>query len=471
MAEQSYMPGKVGTVHFIGIGGTGMSGIAEVLANLGYKVQGSDLTDSITVRRLDEIGVKVFIGHSAANVRGCSVAVVSSAIPKDNPEVCEARRWRIPVLKRAEMLAELMRFRFGIAVAGTHGKTTTTSLVAALLSEAGLDPTYVVGGRVKRFGGGAVLGQSRYLVVEADESDASFLHLNPVMAVVTNVDNDHLTAYAGDFECLKRAFQEFLAGLPFYGVAVVCCDDPVLREFSLVVPRNFTTYGFDEGSDVRAFDVRFEGTSSVFKVSVPWRESAVEIRLSLPGRHNVLNALAALSVGHELGADEGAMVDAFAQFDGIDRRLQVHGEIRVGAGSALVVDDYAHHPTEIAATLEAVREAWTGRRLVVVFQPHRYTRTKQLFDEFVSVFADVDCLVLLDVYPAGEAPVSGVDSCALRDAVTAAGRCRPMYASSLEAVHATLAQIVTAGDVVLTMGAGSVGSLAPALAERGGESR
>ena len=465
MVERIYMPREAGVIHFIGIGGVGMSGIAEVLVNLGYRVQGSDLVDGPAVGRLREAGVEVFIGHGADNVRGCNVAVVSSAVPGDNPEVCEARRRRIPVLKRAEMLAELMRFRFGIAVAGTHGKTTTTSLVAALLSEAGLDPTYVVGGRVERFGGGAGLGKSRYLVVEADESDASFLHLSPLMAVVTNVDNDHLSAYAGDFGCLKRAFREFLMGLPFYGVAVVCGDDPVLREFSLVVPRNFVSYGFDESCDVRAFDVRFEGTSSVFKASVPWRESAMELRLDMPGRHNVLNALAALSVCHRIGADEEVLVAALAGFGGIGRRFQEHGEIHAGTGLALVVDDYAHHPTEIAATLDAARVAWPGRRLVVVFQPHRYTRTRQLFDDFVSVLADVDCLVLLDVYPAGESPVAGVDSRALRDAVAANGPGTPVYAGTLQAARAVLARVVDAGDVVLTMGAGSVGSLARTLVE------
>ncbi len=467
MIERMDMPRRVGVIHFVGIGGAGMSGIAEVLANLGYEVQGSDLADNAAVRRLRELGVTVFIGHSASNVHDCSVVVVSSAIPEDNPEVCEARRWRMPVLKRAEMLAELMRFRFGIAIAGSHGKTTTTSLVAALLSEAGFDPTYVVGGKVERLGGGAGLGQSRYLVVEADESDASFLHLNPMMAVVTNVDNDHLSAYAGDLERLKRAFQEFLAGLPFYGTAVVCRDDPVLREFALVVPRNFVTYGFGADSDVRAFDVRFEGTSSVFKVSAPWRESAAEFRLNLPGRHNVLNALAALGVCHELGADVDAARAALAQFGGIGRRFQIHGEVRAGAGSALVVDDYAHHPTEIAATLEAARAAWPGRRLVVAFQPHRYSRTRQLFDDFVSVLAAADCLVLLDVYPAGEAPVAGVDARRLRDAVAGAaagrGAVEPTYAGTLEAAAAALARVVAAGDVVLTMGAGSVGSLAPRL--------
>ena len=454
---------QIGLIHFVGIGGVGMSGIAEVLVNLGYQVQGSDAIDNSTVQRLRKIGVKIFIGHEADNVRGCSVVVVSSAIPEDNAEAREARRWRIPVLKRAEMLAELMRFRFGIAIAGTHGKTTTTSLIAALLSEAGLDPTYVVGGRVEHLGSSAGLGQSRYLVVEADESDASFLHLDPVMAVVTNVDNDHLAAYGGDFERLKQAFQDFLANLPFYGTAIVCRDDPVLRDFSLVVPRRFVTYGFDEGSDIRAFDVRFEGMSSLFKVVVPWSDAVLELKLKLPGRHNVLNTLAALAVCHELSVDEHVVRDALARFEGIGRRLQIHGEICAGNGSALVVDDYGHHPTEIAATLEAARTAWPGRRTVLIFQPHRYTRTRQLFDDFVAVLSGTDCLVLLDVYPAGEAPIEGADTRALCDAIAESGAAEPLYADALANVPAMVAEVVAPGDIVLAMGAGSVGTLAPLL--------
>ncbi len=463
MAGHTDMPHQVGVIHFVGIGGVGMSGIAEVLVNLGYQVQGSDIADGVAVRRLRAMGVRVFTGHTADNVRACGVIVASSAIPEDNPEVCEARRWRIPVLKRAQMLAELMRFRFGIAIAGTHGKTTTTSLVAGLLSEAGFDPTYVVGGKVERFGGGAGLGRSRYLVVEADESDASFLHLDPVMAVVTNVDNDHLVAYGGDFERLKRAFQDFLANLPFYGTAIVCRDDPVLRELSLVVPRNFVTYGFSEDSDIRASDVRVEGMSSIFRVNTRWCEDEVELRLNLPGSHNVLNALAAFGVCHELGADERTVGDALAQFEGISRRLQVHGEIRAGAGSALVVDDYGHHPAEIAATLEAVRAAWPARRVVLVFQPHRYTRTHQLFDDFVAVLGGADRLVLLDVYPAGEAPIAGADARALCDAIGKTGAVELAYAGALQDVPAEISRIAAAGDLVLTMGAGSIGALAPTL--------
>ena len=463
MVQPNEMPHRIGPIHFVGIGGVGMSGIAEVLMNLGYRVQGSDVAESDAVRRLRGMSARVSIGHDAAHVHNCAVVVMSSVIPDDNPEVVEARRWRIPVLKRAEMLAELMRFRFGVAIAGTHGKTTTTSLTAALLTEAGLDPTYVVGGKVEQLGSSAGLGQSRYLVAEADESDASFLHLNPMTAVVTNVDDDHLGAYGGDSARLREAFREFLLNLPFYGTAVVCRDDPTLRELSLSVPRNFLTYGFSDGSDMRAFDLRCEGLSSIFKVAVPWRESALELKLNLPGRHNVLNALAALGVCHELGADEAAVSGALACFKGIGRRLQVYGKMRIGTGAALVVDDYGHHPTEIAVTLETVRAAWPGRRVVLVFQPHRYTRTQQLFDEFVAVLGGVDCLLLLDVYPAGEAPIEGYDVHALCDAISERSMLKPIYVGALERAPASLAQVASAGDVVLTMGAGSVGALAPLL--------
>ena len=462
------VPREFGVVHFVGIGGVGMSGIAEVLITLGYQVRGSDLVDGAAVQRLRGMGAEIFIGHDAGNVRGCSVVVRSSVIADDNPEIREARRWRIPVLQRAEMLAELMRFRFGVAVAGTHGKTTTTSLVAALLSEAGFDPTYVVGGRVEHFGASAGLGQSRYLVVEADESDASFLRLHPMMTVVTNVDNDHLVAYGGDFERLKQAFHDFLLNLPFYGTAVVCRDDATLRGFSLEIPRNFLSYGFSDGADVRASEVRFTGTSSVFKITAPWHAGALEVELNLPGRHNVLNALAAFAACRELGASEDAIRRALARFAGVARRFQVHGEIAAGTGSALVVDDYGHHPTEIAATLDAVRKAWPGRRLVLIFQPHRYTRTKQLFDDFVAVLGAADRVILLDVYPGGETPIPGIDALALRDAIGGRGDEEPVYVGSgssglFEPVREALARVAAAGDVVLTMGAGSIGALAPTL--------
>lgn len=453
------------TIHFVGVGGVGMCGIAEVLCNLGYRVQGSDIQDSATLAHLRANGVKVFVGHRPEHIDGCQVAVVSSAIAVDNPEVKEARRQRIPVLQRAEMLAELMRFRFGVAVAGTHGKTTTTSLVAAVLSAAGFDPTYVIGGRVQHLKGGAALGQGRHLVVEADESDASFLHLNPIVAAVTNVDNDHLGAYSDNFAALERAFQEFVLRLPFYGTAVVCHDDPVLCRFSTSLARGFLTYGFSEGSDIRAFDVRLEGMVSVFRVVAPWWTDAYQFRVNLPGRHNVLNALAALGVCHRLGVSRDTVVDAFARFGGIARRLQVHGEVGDESGSIVVVDDYGHHPTEIAATLETVRRVWFGRRLLLAFQPHRYTRTKQLFDDFVAVLGRVDVLVLFDIHPAGEAPLAGVDSCALSVAIGRNAGTEVIYVSTLRQGVEKIAGIATAGDVVLTMGAGPIGTLAPALLE------
>lgn len=454
---------RSGVVHFVGIGGVGMSGIAEVLLNLGYQVQGSDIRDSVVLRHLRESGARVFIGHRAENILGCDVVVVSSAIAADNPETGEALRRRIPVLQRAEMLAELMRFRFGVAVAGTHGKTTTTSLVAAALSEAGLDPTYIVGGRIRHLKGGAGLGRGRYLVVEADESDTSFLHLYPVIAVVTNVDNDHLNAYDGDFVVLRQAFHDFLLQLPFYGTAVVCYDDPVLREFSLSVARNFLTYGFDEGSDIRAFDFSFTGMVSTFKVATSWDGRVSGFRINLPGKHNILNALAAFGVCHCLGVEEDAVNKAFSRFSGIARRLQVLGEIGEDGASIVVVDDYGHHPTEIAASLEAARCAWPGRRFLLVFQPHRYTRVQALFDDFVAALSTVDVLILFDVYPAGEMPIEGVDSRALSAAITRQAGVRVICAGVPERAVETVAGLVMAGDLVLTMGAGSISAFAPAL--------
>ena len=464
MVSYSNIPSEVGAIHFVGIGGVGMSGIAEILANLGYHVQGSDITDSDTVQSLRKMGVKIFIGHNKQNIRDCSVVVVSSAILESNPEILEAKAKRIPILKRAEMLSELMRFRFGIAIAGTHGKTTTTSLVAALLSEAGIDPTCIVGGKVTRFKSSASLGQSRYLVAEADESDASFLHLNPVIAVLTNIDSDHLVAYEGDFNRLKSAFHDFLLNLPFYGTAIVCHDDPVLREFSVSISRNFLTYGFSDGSDIRAFDFRFEEMYSIFKVSMLGREDVLEIKLHLPGKHNILNSLAALAVCHQLNVNEKSVIDALAQFGGISRRFQIHGEICFSKGSALLIDDYGHHPTEITATLEAVRNAWPSRRLVLMFQPHRYTRTQELFDDFVKVLGEADYLVLFDIYPAGESSIKGINTQALCDAIDKEGEVEWEYARSLESGISTLNQLVVdSNNIVLTMGAGSVSALAPML--------
>ena len=448
------------TIHFVGIGGSGMSGIAEVLLNLGYSVQGSDLKHGHVTRRLESLGARVLIGHRAENASNADVVVVSSAINADNPEVAEALARRIPVVKRAEMLGELMRFRYSIAVAGTHGKTTTTSLVASVLAEGGEDPTFVIGGRLKGAATNARLGAGRYLVAEADESDASFMHLQPMIAIVTNVDADHLGTHGGDFEKLKASFVEFLHNLPFYGLAVICVDD---REAAALVPqvaRPYVTYGFDERADVRAVDVERRGALSSFRVLRPRAERPLEITLNLPGRHNVLNALAAIAVATELEIDDAAIQRALAGFQGIDRRLQVLGDVAGGFGRATLVDDYGHHPTEIAATLEAARQAWPERRIVLVFEPHRYTRTRDLLDDFAQVLSTADALVVAEVYPAGEAPIPGADGKALFRAIRSRGLVEPVLLKSLDELPQVLAGIVRDGDVVLTMGAGSIGAAA-----------
>ena len=450
----------INTIHFVGIGGSGMSGIAEVLLNLGYSVQGSDLKHGNVTRRLESLGARVLIGHRAENVASADVVVVSSAINDDNPEVAEALARRIPVVKRAEMLGELMRFRYSIAVAGTHGKTTTTSLVASVLAEGGEDPTFVIGGRLKGAATNARLGAGRYLVAEADESDASFMHLQPMIAIVTNVDADHLGTHGGDFEKLKASFVEFLHNLPFYGLAVICVDD---REAAALVPqvaRPYVTYGFDERADVRAVDVERHGALSSFRVLRPRTERPLEITLNLPGRHNVLNALAAIAVATELEIDDAAIQRALAGFQGIDRRLQVLGDVAGQFGRVTLVDDYGHHPTEIGATLEATRQAWPERRIVLVFEPHRYTRTRDLLDDFAQVLSTADALVVAEVYPAGEAPIPGADGKALCRAIRTRGLVEPVLLKSLDELPQVLAGIVRDGDVVLTMGAGSIGAAA-----------
>jgi UDP-N-acetylmuramate--alanine ligase len=448
------------TIHFVGIGGSGMSGIAEVLLNLGYAVQGSDLKAGEATRRLESLGAKVFVGHRAENVAGADVVVVSSAINVANPEVAQALAQRTPVVKRAEMLGELMRFRYSIAVAGTHGKTTTTSLVASVLAEGGEDPTFVIGGRLKSAATNARLGAGRYLVAEADESDASFMHLQPVIAIVTNVDADHLGTHGGDFEKLKASFVEFLHNLPFYGLAVVCADD---REAAALIPqiaRPYRTYGFAEGVDVRAVNVERRGGQSAFDVLRPGSDRPLHVTLNLPGRHNVLNALAAIAVATELEIDDAAIQRALAGFQGIDRRLQVLGDVAIGRGRVTLVDDYGHHPTEIAATLEAARQAWPGRRLLLAFEPHRYTRTRDLLDDFAQVLSTADALVVAEVYPAGEAPIPGADGKALCRAIRSRGTVEPVLLKSLDELPQVLAGIARDGDVVLTMGAGSIGAAA-----------
>jgi UDP-N-acetylmuramate--alanine ligase len=451
------------TIHFVGIGGSGMSGIAEVLLNLGYAVQGSDLKPSEAAERLRQLGARVMIGHCAENVAGADVVVVSSAINADNPEVAQALAQRIPVVQRAEMLGELMRFRYSIAVAGTHGKTTTTSLVASVLAEGGADPTFVIGGRLKSAASNARLGAGEFLVAEADESDASFMHLQPMIAIVTNVDADHLGTHGGDFGKLKLSFVEFLHNLPFYGLAVICDDDAEARALIPQIARPYVTYGFDETADVRAVNVVRTGPRSEFDVIRPRSKAPLHVMLNLPGRHNVLNALAAITVATELEIDDAAIQRALAGFQGIDRRLQFCGEIATEAGSVALVDDYGHHPTEIAATLEATRQGWPGRRVVLAFQPHRYTRTRDLLDEFAQVLSDADALVVAEVYAAGEAPIAGADGKALCRAIRSRGRVEPVLLKGIDELPRALAGIVRDGDVVLTMGAGSIGAAAREL--------
>jgi len=455
---------RVRRIHFVGIGGVGMSGIAEVLLNLGYMVSGSDMAESASVRNLRAKGAQVWIGHDAEWVHGADVVVTSTAVRADNPEVIEARERRIPVIRRAEMLAELMRFRYGIAVAGTHGKTTTTSLVASLLAEGGLDPTYVIGGKLNSSNSHARLGAGHYLVAEADESDASFLHLQPMISIVTNIDADHMETYGGDFERLKDTFVEFLHNLPFYGMAVMCGDDPVIRELIPRAGRPVLTYGFDEGNDARALDVRADGTGMAFTAQLPGL-TPFEVRLNQPGRHNVLNALAAMVTANELGVEVEAMQQALAGFQGIGRRQQAYGTLRAEGRSVTLIDDYGHHPRELAATLEAVRGAYPGRRLVLAFQPHRYTRTRDLLDDFATVLSEPDALVLSEVYAAGEAPIPNADGRALARAVRARGRLEPVFVEKADEMPEILAGLLHDGDVLLVMGAGNIGQLAPRLAD------
>ncbi len=458
--------GRIHRIHFVGIGGAGMAGIAEVLLSLGYEVQGSDLKLGRVTRRLEGLGAHVFQGHAARHVEGANVVVVSSAVAAENPEIAAAHERRIPVVRRAQMLAELMRFRYGIAVAGTHGKTTTTSLVASVLAEGGLDPTFVIGGRLASADANARLGEGRYLVAEADESDASFLHLQPMIAVVTNIDADHLGSYDNDFDRLKQGFLEFLRNLPFYGLAVLCSDDEPTRSLIPQVGRRVVSYGFGERADVRAVNVERRGLATRFEVVGKAAAAPAPYTLNLPGRHNVLNALAAIAVAAELEIDAAAVQRALAAFSGIDRRLQVQGTVRTRSGTVTFVDDYGHHPTEIAATLAAARDAWPNRRLVVVFQPHRYSRTHALLDDFAQVLAHTAALILTNVYSAGEPLIAGADSKALARAIRARGAVEPILVEEPEDVPDVLANLLEDGDVVLTLGAGSIGALAPTLPGR-----
>ncbi len=457
---------KVKRVHFVGIGGSGMSGIAEVFYNLGYTVTGSDLSENPAVRRLRQLGVKIVIGHAAANVANVDAVVVSSAVKADNPEVQQAREAHIPVVPRAMMLAELMRFKQGIAIAGTHGKTTTTSLVAAVLAEAGLDPTLVIGGRLNSIGANARLGKGEFLVAEADESDASFLYLQPVISVVTNIDADHMETYGQDFEKLKSTFVEFLGHLPFYGLAVVCKDDPNVRAIMPAITRPMLTYGIESDADLRAVNVRWDQGRMRFEaVSVDRNVKPLEVMLNLAGVHNVLNALAVIAVGREVGAPDAAIAKGLAEFEGVGRRFQRYGEIPLaGGGRFALVDDYGHHPAEMAATLAAARGAFPDRRIVLAFQPHRFTRTRDLFEDFVRVLSTADEVVLADVYPAGEAPIVAADGRSLARAVRVVGKVEPVFVETSSEMRDAVLGRLRDGDVVITMGAGSIGHLAPELA-------
>jgi len=460
------MKHKVKRVHFVGIGGAGMSGIAEVLANQGYQVSGSDLAASPVTRRLAGMGVRIAIGHVAGNVAGADAVVVSTAVPTDNPEVAAAREHGIPVVPRALMLAELMRLKQGIAVAGTHGKTTTTSLIASVLAEGGLDPTFVIGGRLLAADANARLGRGDFLVAEADESDASFLYLSPVIAVVTNIDADHMETYGHDFGRLKRAFVDFVQRLPFYGVAVLCIDDPNVREIRADIAKPVVTYGLAADADLRAVDVVNAGGRMHF-VTRANDAPDLAVDLAAAGVHNVQNALAAIAIGREVGVPDRAIAAALAGFKGVGRRFQGHGEVALeGGGAFTLIDDYGHHPAEMVATLAAARESFPGRRLVLAFQPHRFSRTRDLFEDFVRVLSTVDALVLSEVYPAGEAPIVAADGRALARAVRVAGKVEPVFVETITEVPAAIRALARDGDVVLTMGAGSVGGV-PALLTAG----
>jgi UDP-N-acetylmuramate--alanine ligase len=458
-------------IHFVGIGGSGMSGIAEVLLNLGYKVSGSDAAESSTTKRLAKLGARVSKGHAAEQIDGADAVVTSTAVRPDNPEVLAARARRIPVVPRAVMLAELMRLKQGIAIAGTHGKTTTTSLVASVLAAGGFDPTFVIGGRLNAVGANARLGTGEFMVVEADESDASFLKLMPVIAVVTNVDNDHMETYGHDFARLKQAFVEFLSRLPFYGTAVLCTDDRNVREILPFVSKPVMTYGLNAEAQVRAADVTADGGAMRF-TALREGAAALAVRLNLPGVHNVQNALAAIAVGTEIGVPDEAILEALANFTGVGRRFARHGDVAIapeaGGGSFTLVDDYGHHPVEMAATLAAARGAFPGRRIVLAFQPHRYTRTRDCFEDFVKVLSTTDALLLAEVYPAGEPPLVAADGRALARALRVAGKVEPVFVETIDDMPAAILGAAQAGDVVITMGAGSIGAVPAKLLNAGG---
>ena len=455
------MKHKVKHLHFVGIGGSGMSGIAEVLLNLGFQVSGSDLGKSVATRHLKQLGATVYLGHAEQNLTNADVVVVSTAVGKDNPEVLAARARHIPVVPRAMMLAELMRLRQGIAVAGTHGKTTTTSLTSSVLAKGGFDPTFVIGGKLNSSGSNAKLGTGEFIVVEADESDASFLYLQPILAVITNIDADHMETYGHDFARLKQAFVDFVEHLPFYGMAMLCIDDANVREILPRISKPVTTYGFSEGAQIRAVNVRHQGGQMRFTAQCRQNGTPkdLEITLNLAGMHNVLNSLAAIAIALEVGVADGAIVAALEEFQGVGRRFQRYGEIALpNGGSFTLIDDYGHHPVEMVATLEAVRGAFPGQRLLLAFQPHRYTRTRDLFEDFVKVLCSVDALVLAEVYAAGEPPIVGADGRALMHALRVAGQSEAVFVEDIQLMPQAIMQMARDGDVVITMGAGSIGS-------------
>lgn len=459
---------RIRCIHLVGIGGAGMSGIAEVLCNQGYKVSGSDLREGVVIDRLRNMGITVFIGHQEDNSKHADVVVVSSAVTQDNPEVAAARKRRVPIVPRAEMLAELMRYRHGIAVAGTHGKTTTTSLIASILGEAGLDPTFVIGGKLNSAGTNAKLGGSRYLVAEADESDASFLHLNPLISIVTNIEADHMDTYGGDVALLKKTFVDFLHNLPFYGVAVMCLDDPYVREILPRISRTIITYGIDqECADYRASNIVSAGLKTRFTAHRPGGHKDLEVELRMPGRHNVLNALAAIAVATDEGIADEAICRGLAGFEGVGRRFQVYGDYDTAQGRITLVDDYGHHPTEVEAVIRAARGAWPGRRLVMLYQPHRFSRTRDLYEDFVRVLSEVDGLLLMDVYSAGEPAIPGADARSLCRSIRQRGQVEPVHVEDNGDVVKLLSHILRDGDLLITQGAGDIGGMAARLAAAG----
>ncbi len=450
---------RVKRIHFVGIGGAGMGGIAEVLLNEGYQISGSDIGENQVVKRLRALGASIVIGHQAENVTQASVIVVSTAINADNPEIVTAKKLRIPIVRRAEMLAELMRFRHGIAIAGTHGKTTTTSLIASIFAQGQLDPTFVIGGLLNSAGTNARLGSSRYLVAEADESDASFLHLQPMVAVITNIDADHMETYQGDFEKLKDTYIEFLHNLPFYGLAVVCIDNPVVRELLPRISRQVITYGFSADADVRAVNYQQNAGFSSFTVEVEG-QAPLDMSVNLPGQHNVLNALAGIAVAKDEGVSDEAICQALNEFAGIGRRFEQLATFSTAAGNMVLIDDYGHHPSEVKATILAMRQGWPDKRLVMVFQPHRYSRTRDLYEDFVEVLSEVDSLFLLDVYAAGESVIASADSKSLARSIRQRGQVEPIYVSDVDKLAELLSNHLEDNDMVITQGAGSIGTVA-----------